>query len=169
MPISRPTYITMRTIKGFTLIEMIMVMVLSGIIFAIASVMLNAGFTSYFTGINVTGLNNQAALVMARMTKELEQAVSFSVINSSNVSFTTSNGESITYTWVSPGPTLTRTGISSQPLSDVVTGFALTYYQSDFNSTSTLALVRAITINMTLREGDETIQMINTVFLNNIK
>ena len=167
MPPLRPIHTTMRTISGFTLIEMIMVMVISGIIFSMASILLTEGFKSYFTGVNVTSLNNQAVIAMARMTKELQQAVSFTTINGTNVTFTTSGGSTISYSWVSP--TLTRTGATAQTLSNQVTSFALTYYQSNFTSTATLIAVRAVTINMTLSNANEIIPIINTVFLNNMK
>lgn len=167
MPPSTPTCMTMQTIKGFTLIEMIIVMVISGIIFSISTILLSAGFRSYFTAVNVTGLNNQATLAMARMSKELQQAVSFNIINATNVSFKTTGGSTIQYSWASP--VITRTGLASQTLNDQTTSFSLSYYQSDFTATATLSAVRAITINMTLSDGDEIVPMINTVFLSNMK
>lgn len=166
MPQFTPMYTTMRTTKGFTLIELIIVMVITGIIVSMASVFLISGFKNYFTGVRVSGLNTQATLAMARMIKELQQAVSFSTINATNVTFNTSGGSNISYSWSSP--TLTRTGIAAQTLSDQVTTFALTYYQSNFTATATPTAVRAITISMTLNNGNENIPIINTIFLNNM-
>lgn len=57
----------MRKIKGFTLIEMIIVMLITGIIaVSSAAMMLSAGFTNHFTGVKVTALSNQATLAMTR-------------------------------------------------------------------------------------------------------
>ena len=161
-----PMYTTMRTTKGFTLIEMIIVMVITGIIVSMASVFLISGYKSYISGENATTLNNQATLAMARMVKELQQAVSFTAINATNVSFTTSEGSNISYSWTNP--TLTRTGIAAQPLNTHMTSFALTYYQSNFTTTATLTAVTAITISMIISNGIETIPIINTIFLNNM-
>ncbi|PWY55353.1 hypothetical protein DGG96_12025 [Legionella qingyii] len=159
-------YIIMRTIKGFTLIEMLIVMITTGVVLSAVSLMLSAGFTNYFTGVKVTALTNQATIAMARMTKELQQANRFSAINPTEVSFTTTGGSTISYSWSSP--ILTRTGASAQTLSNQVTSFSLTYYQSNFASTTTLTAVRAVTINMILSNGSERVAMVNTVYLSNM-
>lgn len=156
----------MRTIKGFTLIEMIIVMVVTGVVVVAVSLMLSAGFTNYFTGVKVTTLTTQATLAMTRITKELQEASRFSVINATNMTFTTTDGSIISYSWSSP--VLTRIGASAQILSDQVTSFSLTYYQSNFTATTTLNVVRAVTINMTLSNGSEIVPIINTVFLSNM-
>lgn len=157
----------MQIIKGFTLIELLIVLVISGVVAVASSVMLSAGFTSYFTAVKVTTLNNQAVTAMLRMSKELQQASSFSAINSTNMTFTTSGGSTITYSW--SNPTLTRTGTSAQTMNNQMTSFSLTYYQSNFSTTSTLTAVSAVTISFTLSNANETVSLINTVFLSNMK
>lgn len=157
----------MRTTKGFTIIEMLIVMVITGIILAICATMISSGFTSYFSSVQVTTLNTQANLVMARMSKELQEASSFAAINATNTTFTTTGGSTITYSW--SNPTLTRTGTGTQTLSNHVTSFSLSYFQSNFSTTATLTAVRAVTISMTLSNGNESIPLINTVFLSNMK
>lgn len=157
----------MRTTKGFTVIEMVIVMVITSVIILMSGVLLNSSFRSYFTAIEISGLNQQASMAMMRMTKELQQAVSFTVINSTQVTFRTVGGSTISYTW--SNPTLTRTGTAARTLSDQVTSLSLTYYQSSFTTTSTLTAVRAITIQMTLNNGREIVPVINTVFLANMK
>jgi prepilin-type N-terminal cleavage/methylation domain-containing protein len=153
-------------IKGFTLIEMIVVMVITGIVTAISATMISASFNSYFTGVNVTTLNNQASIAMLRISKELQQATKFTAINATNTTFTTTGGSTITYSWTTP--TLTRTGTSAQAVNNQVTSFALTYYQSSFATTASLTLVRAVTISMTLSNQNDSVSLINTVFLNNM-
>lgn len=166
MRLSMRVSIIMRTIKGFTLIEMVVVMVITGIVTAIAATMISAGFTSYFTGVNVTALNNQATIAMLRMSKELKQATGFSAINATNTTFTTTAGSTITYNWSNPN--LIRTGASAQTLSNQMTSFSLAYYQANFSVTAIPTDVRAVTITMTLGNGNETVSLINTVFLNNM-
>ncbi|WP_454782894.1 PulJ/GspJ family protein [Legionella sp. WA2022007384] len=156
----------MRTTKGFTLIEMLIVMIITGVVLSAVSLMLSAGFTNYFTGVKVTALTNQATMAMARMTKELQQANRFSTINPTNMTFTTTDGSTISYSWSSP--ILLRTGASAQTLNNQVTRFSLTYYQSNFTLTTTLTAVRAVTIDMTLSNGNESVPMINTVYLSNM-
>lgn len=156
-------YIIMRTTKGFTLIEMVIVLVITGIVVTLAASLLRVGFSNYMTAVNTTTLGTQATLAMERLSEELQKAVSFTAINNTNISFTTVDGATITYSWANP--ILTRTGNSAQIVNNRVTSFSLAYYQSTFNTTATLADVRAVTISMTLSNGMERVPLINTVFL----
>ncbi len=157
----------MRAIRGFTLIEMVVVMIIMGLVSTGAAMFLRAGFAGYFSAVQSTTLSTQANLAMARISKELQQADAFSVINTTGVTFSTTGGATISYNWSSPN--LTRTGATTpQALSNAVTAFSLSYYQSNFSMTDEVSAVRAITISMTLNNGSETLSLINTVFLNNI-
>lgn len=167
MPLSTRVSITMRTIKGFTLIELVIVMVITGIVVVIAASIFSSAFTNYFTAANATALSNQATIAMARMSKELQQANSFTAATATSMTFTTTTGSTIAYSWSSP--VITRTGSTAQTLSNQVTSFSLSYYQANFSTTATLNLVRAVTISMTLSNGQESVPMINTIFLSNMK
>ncbi|KTD82578.1 prepilin-type N-terminal cleavage/methylation domain-containing protein [Legionella waltersii] len=156
----------MRTIKGFTLIEMVIVMVITGIIVAITATMLNTSFINYFTSVHYSSLSTQGAIAMMRISKELQQATRFSVINPTSVTFTTVGGTSISYSWSTP--ILTRTGSAARTLSDDVTNFSLNYYQSNFSTTATASAVRAVTVSMTLSNGTESVPLINTIYLSNM-
>ena len=156
----------MQTIKGFTLIEMVIVMLVTSIVMISVSFMVSWGFTNYFTGVKATSLTNQAIIAMARISKELQQASRFSAITATSMTFTTTEGSTISYSWSTP--TLTRTGASSQTLNNQITSFSLAYYQSNFSTTSTLTSIQAVTIQMTLNNGNEIVALINTVFLNNM-
>lgn len=156
----------MQTTKGFTLIEMIMVIVITGIITSIVSMFLYAGFQSYFTGVAVTGLVNEASTSMTRVSKELQRAINFTNIGSTSVSFTMGNGTSVTYSL--SGTNLNRVATSTQPLSNHVSAFSLNYYDSNYAITAVLANVRAITLTLILADGVETIPLINTVYLRNM-
>ncbi len=157
----------MRATKGFTIIEMIVVMMIIGIVVAMSSTLISAGLRGYFKGVQVSELNQEGSMAMMRMSKELQKAVSFNVINSTQVTFTTVDGATINYTW--SAPTLSRSVSVARPLARSVTGFSLAYYQSNFSTTATLTAVRAITITMTLNNGNESIPLINTIFLINMK
>lgn len=156
----------MQTIKGFTLIEMIVVMLITSIVVVFAATLMRTSFSGYFIAVNDTKLSTQATLTMSKISRELQNAISFSAINSTNVSFSTMDGSNVTYSWTNP--TLTRTGSSAQILNNNITNFSLSYYRSDFTATSTLTLVKAITITMTVGNGNESVSLINTVFLNSM-
>jgi prepilin-type N-terminal cleavage/methylation domain-containing protein len=155
----------MRTIKGFSLIEMVIVLAITAVVVTLAAVIYRAGFTNYTTAVNATKLSTQATLAMDRLSKELKKAISFTAMNNTNVSFATVDGSSLSYSWTSP--TLTRTGSSAQTVNNKVTDFSLSYYQANFNTAITLTSVQAITITMTLSNGSERVPLINTVYLNN--
>lgn len=152
--------------KGFSLIEMIVVMVVTALVFFIGSNIITTAFKNYFIAVSATNLSTQANLAMMRMSQELQQASSFSSIGSSSVSFTTFGGSSISYSY--SGTTLSRTGSSTQTLATSVSSFSLSYYQSNFTTTSMGSLVKAVTISLTLNSGTESVGLINTVFLPNM-
>jgi hypothetical protein len=145
---------------------MIVVMVITAIVVTLAASLFRAGFTNYNVAANNTALTTQASIAMARISKELQRAVSFSATNATNVTFATVDGSTITYNWASP--TITRTGNSVQILNNKVTSFSLSYYQSDFTLSDVITDVVAVTISMTLSNGVERVPLINTVFINNM-
>lgn len=162
----------MRKIKGFTLIEMVMVIVLLGIVISMASLIMKAGFDSYFTGESVTALANEASIAMTRMNKELERATGFTVMDATTVTFVMSNGVSVNYSL--SGTNLYR-NTSVQSLSQHVTAFSLKYYDDKYaeitlpvSSATVRASARALTISMTVSDGNETIPLISTVYLRNM-
>lgn len=160
----------MRITKGFTLIEMVMVIVITGIIVSIVSMFLYVGFQSYFTGAAVTGLANEARVSLSRFSKELQRATSFSNISSPNsVSFTIGSGSSSSnVTYSLSGTSLNRIATSTQPLSKRVSALTIQYYDNNYAETSVLTAVKAVMVSITFSDGTETIPLITTVFLRNM-
>ncbi len=158
--------------KGFTLIEVVIVIVSIGIIAYSSSLLMKGGFQSYFTGVTSTGLSTQAAIAMTRMTKELQQAVSFSTSSSANsVTFVTTGGSTITYNG-SALPNLSRVGTGTNYLGKQVTVFSLAYYDKTFAALAVplvaASSTRAVTISLTFSNGTESVPLINTVYLPNM-
>lgn len=158
---------TIRKAKGFTLLEVLVSMLVIAAIAATSANFLASAFTGYFTGINSTGLSLEAAVAMKRMDLELKKAVSFSTINANQVTFTTLDGQTITYNL--SGTTLNRTVTTALPLASSVTALTFNYYNSNFVVTATPTAVRAVTYSLTISNGSQTVSLINTVYIANMK
>src|SRR5689334_11495059 len=86
--------------KGFSLLELIIVMVILSIIAGIGSRIVQAGFNSYYTNQNVTTANVQARLALERMTRDIhaiKDSSSITTASASQLTFTDVNGNVITY------------------------------------------------------------------------
>lgn len=158
---------TTKKAKGFTLLEVLISILVIAAIAAASSNFLASAFTGYFTGINSTGLSLEAAVAMKRMDLEFKEAVSFSTLNANQVTFTTLDGQTITYSL--SGTTLNRTESTTQPLAKGVTALAFNYYNSNFAVTAIPSAVRAVTYSLTFSNGSQTVSLINTVYIANMK
>lgn len=168
----------MKRWRGFTLIELIIVIVLTMIITGTVMRYIQAGFSGYFTSVALSELSNRASIAMIRMENELRTATSLgSPLSSSQVSFIRADGTSVTYTYNTSNSTLTRAEnggtayILLQNVSQTTLGSSnavFYYYDSNGNTTATSTAVKAITISFTLTgTKSNTLPLINTIFLRN--
>ncbi len=116
--------------RGFSLIELTLVMMILSIIATIGSQMLGNGFNAYFTGRDLINAEWQGRYAMQRISRELRDVRSATagdlVIGANQITFTDNNANVVTYTLA--GNTLTRNG---QPLADGVANLAFNYIQAD--------------------------------------
>lgn len=90
----------MRGARGFSLIELIMVMVVFGIVAVIAAPMIGSGFSAYVTGRDIAETDWQARVAAERMTRELRTIrapASLTITSASDITFIDVNGTSIRY------------------------------------------------------------------------
>jgi prepilin-type N-terminal cleavage/methylation domain-containing protein len=122
---------------GFTLVELIVVMVVLGIVASMGAIVIRDGMLGYLRGREITSADSQARLALERITRELRDiaAPSSSGISScgggSTFSFSDINGLSVTYTLSSV--TLLR---NTQPLADNVTGLNFSCLTSAVQATT---------------------------------
>lgn len=159
----------MRAYKGFSLIELLMVIIISGIIASIAGIGLVSGFRGYFTAVSINSLNDKASIAMLYMFKELKKAYAFSSITANNVSFSTTNGNTVTYSLSGTSLNRSENGGSPVILSSEVGALSFTYYDSNLQVTTTLASVRAVTMSLTMQGSISNLALINTVYLGNME
>lgn len=129
---------------GFSLIELILVIVILGVISVVVGRILFQGFQNFITGTNISNAEWSSLIAIDRMANDIHtirSATDISTINSSQFVFTDTSGASVTYQL--SGSNLLR---NSQTLASGVTGFALSYANSSGAVTATASQVRYVTI-----------------------
>ena len=126
---------------GFSLVEVIVVIVVLGVVASMGAMVLRDGIVGYLRGREITGADWQGRLAMERMTRELRTIASPNYSNiaatacgSSTFTFSDATGNAISYTQSTT--TLLRNG---QPLADNVGGLRFYCLQSDGKTYSTAA------------------------------
>lgn len=139
-----------RLAKGFSLIELIIVIVLLGIIAGVGSQLMAAGFRSYFLGRDLTAADWQGRLALERMTREIREipsSVDLTTMAANQIGFNDMSGNAVSY---SLGASLLR---NIQPLADNVTALNFTYLDGNGAATAVAADVRFISIGVDISRG----------------
>ena len=154
--------------RGFTLIEGVIAIVITGIIFAVGSGIMSNTFNAYFTGRDLTELDWQCRVAMNRMLRDLRDIRSASATDlvttpATEITFTTTTPQTITYSL--SGTTLMR---NSQALADGVSNLNFTYVTND-GRTSTTAATEAyyVIVEFTVTNGSVSRDRRTTVFPRN--
>ena len=141
---------------GFTLIELIVVMVVLGIVASMGAVVVRDGMLGYLSGRDITSADSQVRLALERIARELRNVAA---PNYSNIAATSCGQSTFTFSDITATPisyTLSTVvqGYSSvlrngQPLVDNVTGLQFYCLQSDGQTYSTMpSAVYYITVSM---------------------
>jgi prepilin-type N-terminal cleavage/methylation domain-containing protein len=86
--------------RGFSIMELVMVLVIFGIVSAVAAPIAANGFRAYFTGRDIAETDSQARVAVERMTRELRgirAPTDLTAASASDVSFVDTTGTSIRY------------------------------------------------------------------------
>ena len=144
-----------RSAPGFTLIEMVTVMVLFGILAAIAAPVMNSVFQSYFTGRDIADVDWQGRVALERMSRELRAIrapADITITSASDITFIDVEGNTIRYclgaVGTCPGAAadLMR---NSQPLASGVSGLAFSFLTRAAAATATPAQVFYVNVDFT--------------------
>lgn len=156
----------MKLSKGFTLIELIIVIVFAGIITAITSQMIAQGFNSYLNSKNLIEANWEGRLALGRMTRDIHEvrsAADISTASASQFVFVNRAGTSITYSL--SGTNLLR---NSQTLASGVQSLAFTYYTQNGATTSTASAIRYVLITLNITQNNTNFSLSRSVYLRNV-
>ena len=124
--------------SGFTLIEMIVVLVLVGIVAVIAAMGIVTGIHGYIFARDMAPISQKANLAMSRLSRELMEISTVTSSASNSISFSDSYGGlraiafvgSVSQIKINDSATVPTAG-TGYILIDNVNSFALTYYKSD--------------------------------------
>lgn len=145
--------------KGFTLVEMIAVIVIIATIAAIAGKLIQEGFESAFTSQDTLAINSQGRFALEKMGQELREVPrpsDLSTIPNNQIAFINKDDLAISYYLDAATKRLLRKqgSNSPNPVADHVTGLSISYLQADGVTPTTVAsLVRYINIQLTLDSG----------------
>jgi prepilin-type N-terminal cleavage/methylation domain-containing protein len=147
--------------RGYSLIEVVVVIVILSIIAAIASKVLQAGFNAYITSQNIATANAQARVAFEKMTRDIHaiaSPASISTATASQLSFTEINGSSVTYQ-------LTGTQLmqGSNVLADGVHSLTFSYWDQNAASTTVAANICYVTVLLNITSGGVNYTMRTTV------
>ena len=135
---------------GFTLVELVVVMVVLGIVASMGAMVLRDGILGYLRGREMTSADWQGRLALERITRELRDVAS---PNYSNIAATSCGTSTFAFSDITATPisytqgtsTLARNG---QPLADSVTGLRFYCLTSTVQPTTTLSDVYYVTVSM---------------------
>jgi len=155
--------------KGFTLIEIVVVLLILGVVSAIFTTVLSEGNRAYLFLSRQNQIIQESRVAMNWMTQELTSEVllgashSFTTATATSLQFTrNSDSQVVIYSWTSP--TLTRQlGATSRTLASNVTAFTFTYLDASETVTANLPNIATIVINMTIQVGDKSITLKSAV------
>lgn len=143
--------------KGFTLIEMVMVIVLLGIVGVVMSKMLSQSLLAVQTEQQVTDAVWQGQIAVQRMVREITAVRSpadISTASAGTFAFTDNSGTAITYTL--SGSTITRNGTI---VADGINSLSFTYQDLNGATTAVTTSICYVTlsVNVTLNNANYTI------------
>ena len=165
---------TRRTCRGFSLFELVVVIVLMGIIFATGANMVGDTMRTAYTVTNNYASGSQARYTTERLTREIREIAylvngyNITTMTSTSLAFSKEDGTSVTINYVSPTLTL-KYGSTTSTISDQVSSFALAYYDQLGGTTTSTADIRfvQVTISVVNSKTGTTDSMRTRIFLRN--
>jgi len=158
----------MRRARGWTLIEMTMVIIVFLVLAGYAANMLSGVFRSYFNARDITNSDAQARVAFERMTRELRlirsaSAADLDVASGAQVRFIDADSNGVCFyrdaatnrlMRSSDGPTSACGTTNPQPLSDFVSGLNFFYYTNTLATTATPTAVSYITVKVNVLDNN---------------
>lgn len=155
--------------RGFTLIEMIVVITVTSIVIGSAAMIFSHGSSGYFTAQQLNGLSIEAEQAVNQLSKELRMARSITATSSSQLSFVNQTGNSIIYSLNGTNLLRSQDGGSTTNLSSNHTSsFTVSYFDASLASSTTPSEVKLINVVISFADNVNTLQMIQSIYLRSL-
>src|SRR5438445_5262197 len=157
-----------RPARGWTLIEVLTVLIILAVVAAVGARLMSSMFQSYLAARDITNSDAQARVAFERMTRELRQirsatATDLDVASAAQVRFIDMDGNGVCFYRDAATNRLMRSGdgpstacgaTSPQPLSDFVSGLSFFYYTNTLALTATPASVSYVTVVVSVQDNN---------------
>lgn len=153
--------------KGFTVIELIIVMVVIGILAAISAPLIDQAARSAGMIYDVSDVSAQGKTSFTQFLRALRSVQSISAMTSSSLSYTDIDHKNIAITYSSNVIYRSENGGTARSWLTDVDSLSLTYQDSAGATTATPANVRYVTVNIGLNKNGSTQTLKETVYLPN--
>ena len=154
---------------GWTLIELLTVIIILAVVAAVGARLMSGMFRSYFAARDITSSDAQARVAFERMTRELRQirsatATDLDVASAAQVRFIDTDANGVCFyrdaatnrlMRSADGPATACGTTSAQPVADFVSGLTFFYYLNDgATTTATVASVYYVTVRVNVQDND---------------
>ncbi len=160
-------------ISGFTLIELIVVIVLISIVSVIGSGIISSSYIAYLNSKNVMDADWQGRQALERMARELRIVgspadITISGSTATSLTFTTSNADTIIYSLSGTSLMRQKNGGTAQILADGIQTLGFTFYDQNSALTAVAANVRYILISLMVTLNNTNFTITTGVFTRDI-
>ena len=152
--------------RGFTLIELIVVIAILATLSVITLPLLQAGFNAYLTQRNISDANWQGRLALARFTRDvraLPATANISTASSAQFTFVDDAFSSVSYTL--SGTQLQRNGLT---LANGINTVTFGYYNAAGAVTATISAIRYVSITLNITQNAVNTTLKTVVGLKNV-
>jgi prepilin-type N-terminal cleavage/methylation domain-containing protein len=157
-----------RGARGFTLVELVAVIVVVAVIFGLGSVMLGKVFSAYALKRDATDADWQAKVALERMARELRAvrsptAADLDISSSAQIRFVDTDGNGVCFYRIAATNQLMRSAdgpasacgtTTPQVLADNVTNLGFSYWQADGTGATGAANTYYITATLVVKENN---------------
>lgn len=156
--------------QGFTLIEIVIVILILGIIIGMSSSLLSQGLASFSAGENIANASWQGQLAIERLSQDIRLIRSntdVTTLGANNFAFTDVDGNTISYALSGTSLNLTQNG-NAETLADGVQSLAFNYFDKNGAVTATTTLVRYIQITLNITKNNVNYSITTAIYPRNL-